>query len=156
MTLIIILVAVGFVAILAELVLPGGLLGVVGALCLIAAVITTFVVYGVTAGMIGLVLLFVLAVATLGWWMKYFHKLPGTKQLILHDEMASGDDSEKQLIGLSGVTLTDLVPSGHARIEGAKYDVLAEAGSIQKETEIVVVASRGPSLIVRALDPKGE
>lgn len=153
MTLIIILVVVGFLAILAELVLPGGLLGAVGALCLIAAVITTFVEYGATAGVIGLIFLFILAVATLGWWMKYFHKLPGTKQLILHDEVGNEKDLEKELVGLSGVTATDLVPSGHAKIDGKKYDVIAEAGSIPKETEIVVVASRGPSLIVRALDP---
>lgn len=155
MTLIIILVAVGFLAILAELVLPGGLLGIVGALCLIAAVITTFIEYGVTAGVIGLILLFILGIATLGWWMKYFHRLPGTKQLILHDEIANKENPETKLVGLSGVTVTDLVPSGHARIDGKKYDVIAEAGTISKEQEIVVVASRGPSLIVRALEPAG-
>ncbi|MEM1444046.1 MAG: NfeD family protein [Verrucomicrobiota bacterium] len=155
MTLIIILVAVGFLAILAELVLPGGLLGIVGALCLIAAVITTFIEYGITAGVIGLILLFILGIATLGWWMKYFHRLPGTKQLILHDEIANKENPETKLVGLSGVTVTDLVPSGHARIDGKKYDVIAEAGTISKEQEIVVVASRGPSLIVRALEPAG-
>lgn len=155
MTLIIILVAVGFLAILAELVLPGGLLGIVGALCLIAAVITTFIEYGITAGVIGLILLFILGIATLGWWMKYFHRLPGTKQLILHDEVANEENPETKLVGLSGITVTDLVPSGHARIDGKKYDVIAEAGTISKEQEIVVVASRGPSLIVRALEPAG-
>ncbi|MEM7601636.1 MAG: NfeD family protein [Verrucomicrobiota bacterium] len=152
MTLIIILVAVGLIAVLAELVLPGGLLGIVGALCLIAAVITTFVEYGAIAGIVGLILLLILGVATLGWWMKYFHKLPGTKQLILHDE-SGGDETEKiELVGKAGVTLTDLVPSGHARIEGTKFDVMAEAESIPKDSEIVVVAKRGPSLIVRVLD----
>lgn len=150
MTLIIILVAVGLVAVLAELVLPGGLLGIVGALCLIGAVITTFIEYGATAGVIGLVLLLILAVATLGWWMKYFHKLPGTKQLILNEESGKDEEDRNRLIGLSGVTLTDLVPSGHARIGDEKHDVMAEAESIPKDAEIVVVAQRGPSLIVKA------
>lgn len=152
MTLILILVAVGLAAILAELVLPGGLLGVVGAICLIGAVITTFLEYGATAGIIGLVLLLILAVATLGWWMKYFHRLPFTKQLILSDESGKADGETKSLIGLSGVALTELMPSGHARIEGTKYDVIAESGSVSKDAAIVVVAKRGPSLIVRAAE----
>ena len=149
MTLIIILVAIGIVAVLAELVLPGGLLGIVGALCLLGAVIVTFVEYGATAGVIGLFLLLALGVATIGWWMKYFHRLPGTKQLIHHSE-SGGDHREKEtLIGLSGVALTDLVPSGYARIDGVKRDVMAESRSISKDEEVTVVAMRGPSLIVR-------
>lgn len=157
MTLIIILVVVGFAAILAELVLPGGLLGIVGALCLIGAVIATFIEYGATAGIIGLIALFLLGLATLSWWMKYFHRLPGTKQLILHEESGKDetDGEGESLLGKSGVTLTDLVPSGHARIEGKKFDVIAEAGSISKEESVVVVAERGPSLIVRAVDAEG-
>ncbi|MDF1658936.1 MAG: NfeD family protein, partial [Verrucomicrobiales bacterium] len=86
------------------------------------------------------------------WWMKYFHKLPGTKQLILHDEAGKDESGRKELVGLEGITLTDLVPSGHARIDGEKYDVIAEAGSIKKDSQIRVMAMRGPSLIVRALD----
>lgn len=152
MTLIIILSAVGLIAIIAELVLPGGLLGVVGALCLLGAVITTFVEYGATAGTIALVLLLILGIATLGWWMKYFHRLPGTKQLILNEESGKAAEEKVSLIGKSGVSLTDLVPSGHARIEGEKHDVMAEADPISKDTEIVVVAERGPSLIVRSAE----
>ncbi|MDF2376625.1 MAG: NfeD family protein [Verrucomicrobiales bacterium] len=149
MTLIITLVVIGLIAILAELVLPGGLLGVVGALCLLGAVITTFVEYGATAGVIGLFLLIALGIATIGWWMKYFHKLPGTKQLILHNESGKADRAAEELVGQPGVALTDLVPSGHARIDGRKYDVIAESGSVRKDAEIVVIAKRGPSLIVR-------
>lgn len=149
MTLIIILVAIGLVAVLAELILPGGLLGIVGALCLIGAVIVTFVEYGATAGVVGLFLLIGLGIATIGWWMKYFHKLPGTKQLILHSESGKDEEVQDELIGLSGIALTDLVPSGHARIGGEKYDVMAEARSIKKEEEVTIIARRGPSLIVR-------
>ena len=50
MTLILILCVVGILAVLAELVLPGGILGVVGALCLVGAVIATYLAYGATAG----------------------------------------------------------------------------------------------------------
>ncbi|MDF1826622.1 MAG: NfeD family protein [Verrucomicrobiales bacterium] len=150
MTLIIILIAVGLLAVLAELVLPGGLLGIVGALCLVGAVITTFIEYGPTAGVVALVLLLILGIATLGWWMKYFHRLPGTKQLILNEESGKNPEDRNRLVGQNGVALTDLVPSGHARIDGDKHDVMAEAESIPKGASIIVVSRRGPSLMVRA------
>jgi hypothetical protein len=42
MTTILLLSVIGILAVIAELVLPGGILGVVGAICLLGAVVTTF------------------------------------------------------------------------------------------------------------------
>jgi len=151
MTTIIILCAIGILAILAELVLPGGILGVVGAVCLIVAVGLIFSTYGSTAGLIALVILLILGIATLNFWMKFFHRLPLTKDLLLRGHVGTGDDREKrrELAGQTGIALTDLMPSGHARIDGEKYDVVTEGGSIRKDSEIQVVKSSGQSLIVR-------
>ncbi|MEQ1843925.1 MAG: hypothetical protein ABL994_26270, partial [Verrucomicrobiales bacterium] len=85
MTTILILCAVGILAALAELVLPGGLLGIVAVICLLGAVIATFVSYGATAGTIALGILVVAGLITLNLWMRLFHRLPFTKQLILND-----------------------------------------------------------------------
>ena len=153
MTLIILLSIVGIVMILAELVLPGGILGVIGIGLLIAAVVVTFAKFGVTAGIVASALLLVFCFFVLGWWMKYFHRLPLTRKLILQNE--SGEEQEMKeerdsLVGKTGTTLTDLMPSGRAKIDGKKIDVIAEAGSIKADTEITVVAVRGPSIIVRA------
>lgn len=158
MTAILILSVLGIAIILAELVLPGGILGIIGALCLITAVILTFFEYGVTAGTVAVVLLFAFFLLTLGWWMKAFHRLPLTRKMILESESGKPEEEAKEspLVGKKGMTLTDLFPSGHALIDGKKHDVMAEAESIPKESEIEVVAERGPSLIVRKLDAPEE
>jgi membrane-bound ClpP family serine protease len=41
------------------------------------------------------------------------------------------------------------MPSGRAKIDGKRIDVIAEAGPIEADTEISVVAVKGPSVIVR-------
>ncbi|MEM9017743.1 MAG: NfeD family protein [Verrucomicrobiota bacterium] len=152
MTVILVLCAIGILAILAELVLPGGLLGIVGALCLLVAVGLVFVEYGTTAGAIALGGLFLLALATLNWWMRFFHKLPLTRKLILHEEVKEdpGKEATDSLIGKSGLTVTDLMPSGRVEVEGIRHDALAESGSISKETPVTIVSRSGPSLVVRA------
>ena len=85
-------------------------------------------------------------------WMKFFHRLPFTKNLVLNAEV--GDDEELQarqdaIIGKTGEALTDIRPSGKARIEGEKLDVMTETGVIEKGESIIVVDTRGPSIFVR-------
>ena len=157
MTVIIVLTIVGIVAILLELLLPGGILGVLGALSLIAASVMVFSDYGSTAGLVfSFSAAAVTAVAFL-FWMKYFHKLPFARSFILHDavggEDGSGDKSvgtDPALVGKRGVTVTDLQPSGRARIDGERHDVVAESGAIDKDTEVEVVAVN-PIPVVRAI-----
>jgi membrane-bound serine protease (ClpP class) len=157
MTTILILAVVGILAVLAELVLPGGLLGVIGSLCLLGAVIATYVEYGATAGTIALAVLVAIGFIALTLWMKFFHRLPFTRQLVLHDE--AGVDHEREdrpsLVGQKGTALTDLYPSGKASIGEDKIDVLSEGALIAKGSLIEVVEERGPSIIVREIREGG-
>lgn len=157
MTTILILAVVGILAVLAELVLPGGILGVLGALCLIGAVIATYVEYGATAGTIALVLFVVIGFVVLALWMKFFHRLPFTRQLVLRDEAGIDPSRETRpsLVGQIGIALTDLYPSGKARIGDDKIDVLSEGALITRGTPIEVVETRGPSIIVREIQEGG-
>lgn len=156
MTLILILCVVGIIAVLAELVLPGGILGVVGALCLAGAVIATFVTHGATAGTIALGILVVLGMAVLSLWMRLFHRLPFTRQLVLNESV--GVDlalQERQgMTGRNGIALTDLMPSGRGEFDGERIDILAEGPSIKRGARVEIVATRGPSIIVREI-PEG-
>ncbi len=158
MTAILILSFIGIAVILAELVLPGGILGILGAVCLIVAVILTFVEYGTTAGTIAVVLLFVFAILTLSWWMKFFHRLPFTRSLILKSESGhkETENDEPSLVGSRGPALTDLMPSGYALIDDEKRDVMAEAESVSKDSLVEIVEIRGPSLIVREIEARDE
>ncbi len=151
MTTILLLSAIGIVAILAELVLPGGVLGVVGFICLIGAVIATFTGYGAMWGLIALFALIVLCIVTLNLWMKFFHRLPFTRSLVLNEEVGQDEELEdrQKLIGQTGIALTDLHPSGRAEIKGSRLDVISEGQQIEKGKKITVVSTSGPSIFVR-------
>jgi len=151
MTTILLLSVIGILAVIAELVLPGGILGVVGAICLLGAVVTTFITYGATAGTIALAAVVAIGLVTLRIWMRFFHRLPFTKQLVLNETV--GIDAQvparAALVGRTGISLTELMPSGHAEIGGEKFDVMAEGAAIRRGATIVVVETRGPSVMVR-------
>jgi membrane-bound serine protease (ClpP class) len=151
MTTILLLSVIGILAVIAELVLPGGILGVVGAICLLGAVVTTFITYGATAGTIALAAVVAIGLVTLRIWMRFFHQLPFTKQLVLNETV--GIDAQvparAALVGQTGISLTELMPSGHAEIGGEKFDVMAEGAAIRRGATIVVVETRGPSVMVR-------
>jgi membrane-bound serine protease (ClpP class) len=157
MTLILILSVVGIAAVLAELVLPGGILGVVGALCLVGAVIATFVSYGTTAGTIALGILVVIGLITLYLWMRLFHRLPFTKELVLNNTVGidAGMQERQGMTGRAGTALTDLMPSGRGQFDGEKIDIIAEGPSIIRGARVEIVETRGPSIIVREIREGG-
>jgi len=151
MTLIFILCLVGIIAIIAELVLPGGILGVVGIICLLVAVGMIFSQYGPTAGMISSFALLIIGIVATSLWMKYFHRLPVTRKFVLNEQVGrDGDLVHLQgFVGKTGTTVTEISPSGHAIIDGERIDVMTEAGSIPKDVAVEVIATRGPSIFVR-------
>lgn len=150
MTTILILCIIGILAVLAEIVLPGGILGVLGALCLVGAVVATFVTYGATAGLIASIVLVLLGILALAAWMRWFHCLPFTRELVLRETAGGGTAEIPSPVGMTGRTLTDLMPSGRAEFDGEKRDVIAEGSSIPKGTAVVVTGTSGQSLVVRA------
>jgi membrane-bound serine protease (ClpP class) len=151
MTVIITLILIGTVAILLELFLPGGIIGVIGALCLLGAIILTFNEYGLGAGVAVTAGVLVMTTLALYFWMKNFDRLPWIKSLIL-TETAGKDSSpgkNRELLDKSGETLTALGPSGKALIEGQKLDVMAESGYIDQGTPVIVVHADGSKIVVR-------
>lgn len=151
MTTILLLSVIGILAVIAELVLPGGILGVIGAICLLGAVVVTFITQGATAGTIALATVVAIGLLTLRIWMQYFHRLPFTKQLVLNETVGVDEHvpARAALVGQTGVTLTELMPSGRAEIGGEKLDVMAEGAAIRRGATIIVVETRGPSVMVR-------
>ena len=157
MTVIVVLTIVGIVAILLELLLLGVVLGVLGVVALIVASIQVFNDYGATPGLLFTFSAFAVTLVAFLLWMKYFDKLPFGKSFILHEavggEDGSGDKSvgtDPAIVGKRGITVTDLQPSGRARIDGERHDVVAESGAIDKDTEIEVIAIN-PIPVVRAV-----
>lgn len=154
---IIILAAFGIVMIAMEVILPGGLLGALGALAIGVSLLLTFTVPDL--GSIGTQGRLILGGSIIGaaailllLWLRYFTKAGFVKKHLLSNEIdgTQSYDRYQDLIDQVGVAETDLRPAGKARIDGKKHDVLAETGSIERGTDVKVVKVEGSKVVVRA------
>jgi membrane-bound serine protease (ClpP class) len=152
---VIILVCLGIFMLALEVILPGGILGICGGLCLVGAMIMTFLVdeldpYGMgarlaIAGVIGAGSMTLLVL-----WMKNFHRMPFISHYILDAKAGESPRAESNLLGLTGVARSDLRPTGTAMIDGKRLEVVAEAGLIAHGSPVTVVKVDGFRIVVRA------
>lgn len=147
------LFAIGIVLILLELVLPGGIIGIFG----FAAILASFFLSGENFVHIGISLLIAFSISILACvvMIKVFDKnMKFFKRLILKDSTSteSGYVSNKnrtELLGVKGVTLTDLRPSGTVIVGDERIDVVSEGGFITKDTPVKFIKVEGSRIVVR-------
>lgn len=148
----IILLAVGLLLIALEVFVPGGILGVFGALSLLAAVITGFVAFGPEKGMLAAVGVVLFGGVFLVAWIKVFPRTRVGKTLTLRTDgrtFKSSPPDTTTLLGKTGVAHTHLHPAGIAMIDGHRCDVVSEAGFISQGAAIRVVQVEGNRVVVR-------
>ena len=150
---ILILVLVGILAIGMEFFLPGGILGVVGALALAGAVVLCFTTYGSTVGLLAAALAVLFVIGALTFWLKYFHKFGPGKDLMLNTSVRKdeGLDRYQKFVDAEGVTRTSLKPAGKAQFGDQRLDVVAESGMIDAGETVRVVKVEGSRVVVRRL-----
>ncbi|HXV73689.1 MAG TPA: NfeD family protein [Sphingomonadales bacterium] len=152
MAFIVFLAVVGVVLVILELFLPGAVIGILGGLCMMGAVILTFFGYGLGPAFILFIGLFA---ATLVIIFGGFRILPQTamgKKLILSEDLGTAKSSSnfQALQGKEGVATTMLRPAGKAEFDGRQYDVVTEVGFINVGEKVKVVAIEGARVVVRA------
>jgi membrane-bound serine protease (ClpP class) len=150
LSLIIALIITGVILLLIEMVIPGGIIGALGALCIVSAVVLGFR----QSIEIGLVLMF--ASTTLGllglWaWVKFFPNSRAGREIFL-DKSAKDwqgyKQSDEHLIGQSGIAHTSLRPSGTAIINDQRIDVVTQGELIEKGQTVKVVEVEGNRVVV--------
>jgi len=138
-----------------EFFLPGGILGVLGALSLLASIITAYAQYSLSVGMLIMVGELVGAFVLLAVGLKLFPRTWAGKRMILSTTL---DDSHgytgdtvilKQYLGQTGAAESDLRPAGVARIQGKRVDAVAEGQFVDKGTEVKVIEVEGNRVVVR-------
>jgi membrane-bound serine protease (ClpP class) len=155
MTILILLLVVGYILVIAEMILPGGVLGILGVLCLIGAAVWAFVEFDPTTGFFIVLAEAISGVILISIWMKYFFDSRYGKHLVLSNEKTADEPDEsttsrnQELLNLTGTALTYLRPSGTATINGKRYDVLAEGNLIDRGETIKVVKVDGTHIFVR-------
>jgi len=149
-----ILLGIGLLSILLEFFLPGGILGTIGTLFVMASVIAfgsasdsfiQTVIYIIAVGVsLGLLIKFAL------WRIK--NAKPGSS--VYSDKSQEGyvaSSWDKTLVGKDGVVFSDLKPGGHITIDGKNYSAISQSGYITKGEAIVVLSGEGETLNVKKL-----
>ncbi len=143
----------GILLLCMEVFLPGAVLGVIGACCLVAAVIITYTRFGINMGNMALLALMIGSVVALALWIKVFPKTRTGKIMITSRDLADSKsaDSLQELMGKTGRAITPLRPAGTAQIGDSRVDVVAETGLIDPENQIKVVHVDGNRVVVRQI-----
>ena len=150
---IIVLVVVGLLMIAAEVFVPGLVLGTLGGLCLIGAVVLCYAAYGALGGTAAFAALAILCISGFFLWLRLFPHTPLGKKMMLDRALLSRNSLKTQdLIGATGEAVTPLRPAGTAIIQGLRMDVVAESGLIESGRKISVVAQEGIRIVVRQLN----
>ncbi|MCF6137971.1 nodulation protein NfeD [Alkalihalobacillus berkeleyi] len=150
-----ILFILGIGLIIAEVFVPGGILGVGGILAVLIGIV-------LAGGSLGNILLSILIamVATIVVsivFLKYFGYNGPLKKIILFDSTTSekgyiSSVTKSELIGLTGTTMTPLRPSGTAVIDDERYDVVTEGNYIGQNRPIKIVKTEGSRIVVREIN----
>jgi len=147
-TIAIILYFVGLLLIALEIFVPGGIVGTIGFLCCIGAVVIAWNedwAYGLAG------LVFVLLATPL---MIYF----GIRRLSLRKSLVTGDAAEgsradlDELIEQEGVAKSVLRPAGIAVFDTRRVNVVTRGDMIEAGAKVKVIAVEGSRVVVKRID----
>jgi len=146
---IVILLLVGAALMLLETLLPGLVAGAVGFCCLIAAVVVGYVNFGPRTGNAVLVIVVIGLVVGTACWIRYFPDSRMAQVFISKGSIGNINAEQPELLNQTGTALTQLRPSGMAKIDGRRVDVVTEGNLIEKGATVKVVGIEGIRVVVR-------
>jgi len=149
MALIITLLILGAVLLFLETLLPGLIAGIIGVICLMAAVFLGYRDFGLQTGNIILAIVLVGFVSSVFIWLKFFPESRLARKFVSRGSVGELGVDKPGLLNGTGVALTQLRPSGVADINGQRVDVVTEGGLIERGVEVKVVAVEGSRIVVR-------
>jgi membrane-bound ClpP family serine protease len=130
---------------------PGGILGVMGGIALVVAVITGFLAFPAPWGFVSAIAIMVMVGIAVYVWLKFFPKTPLGRRIMastdLHDAKAT-EDGLSDLLDKTGETLSDLRPAGFAMLGGRRTDVVTEGQMISKGETVKVIEVEGNRVVV--------
>lgn len=147
---IIALLSAGYLLLILELFVPGGVLGVAGGVSILYGCYLAFGLgtgWGVTTVGVSIVVTWII--------VRMFLRSRTAKNLILSegaDSWQGQDIRLVELVGKEGVTLSMLRPAGLAEIDEARVDVVADSEFIDRGVAIRVVEVEGNRVVVEALE----
>ncbi len=144
---IITLYIIGLIAITIELFIPGAIVGICGAGCVIASIIFAYLYI---SNLLGHILLGIGICFIPIFFITWYKLLTKTFAVRASEEgFSSSKNNQEHLISAEGVAITTLRPSGTVIINGNKVDVVSEGEMILKNTKIKVIDVKGNRIVVK-------
>ena len=152
----ILLIFIGGIALIGlEMFIPGGIVGTVGVITLVYAIIYV----NKSTYYIAFILVISLILAVILYYVNrnVFHKkLMFLDRLVLNDSISTEDgyvasESRVELVGKKLKAYTDLRPAGVAILDNEKLDVVTDGDFIEKGNEIVIVRVEGMRIVVKKI-----
>jgi membrane-bound serine protease (ClpP class) len=150
---VLVLFVFGIALMLVEAFMPGfGVFGVSGLISTLVSIVLAAV--SIQTGMVMLLVSFLLAGVFSFFSFRFFARRGALRHIILSEEERvelgyTAPLDQTSLIGLEGVTLTTLRPSGAAEIEGRRIDVVSDGAYIPAGEKITVERVEGVRVIVQ-------
>lgn len=152
----ILLIFIGGIALIGlEMFIPGGIVGTVGVITLVYAIIYV----NKSTYYIAFILIISLILAVILYYVNrnVFHKkLMFLDRLVLNDSISTEDgyvasESRLELLGQKLIAYTDLRPAGVAVLENEKLDVVTDGDFIEKGNKIEVIRVEGMRIVVKKI-----
>ncbi len=143
----------GLLLLILELFLPGGIVGVIGLICVVVSLFlaagsfTEMAISILIATAVSIIAV-ILLTKVLGKRMKFFKKFILTDSTTKESGYVSNETRE-DLVGQIAVTLTALRPSGTAVLGDERIDVVSEGAFIDKDEQVKIVKAEGSRIVVR-------
>lgn len=144
----------GLLLIYFEFFLPGGVMGVLGTLLLVASIVLlSYENMGPVFLFLYIVVLAVFLIFCIKFALKKVKKTGKKGTIFLESDQKGFFASKysKELIGKQGVVSSDLKPSGHIIVDDQYYQALSKGRYIEKGTKIEVVGGQGAHLICKRI-----
>ncbi len=152
MTWIILLFAIGILFVLAEVIVPGGILGLIGGLLMFAGCVISFVVLGIWPGIAAIAVAFAIGIILLVVELKYLPRTRFGKRAFLTSEItgvsAAFGTEALEMIGQRAEAITMLSPSGYVLVDGQRYEAFCQSGQVPIGTPLEIIGADNFRLIV--------
>jgi len=143
MTLIITLFGVGIVLLAIEVVVPGGVLGILGALVMLAGCGVAFATYGTSGGLISMLAAVLLVSATFCIELLWLPKSRVAKHFSMSTTLEGTSQpplaSESEVLGREAIAETALAPRGYVRIDNRRLEAFSQSGFVRAGEKLTVV-----------------
>ncbi len=146
---IIFIILVGILLMILDfLVIPGGVVAIVGVLCMVGGVAVSFVQYGTTAGFLCLLATAVLVIGSFVLMMRSrtWRRLQLNTQI---DSKMNEVDLTKVQVGMTGRAISRIAPMGSGQFGDVVVEVTSQYEFIDVDTEIEITKIESSKIFVK-------